>query len=70
MKKSTRKSVNMVTAAERIPKPLMKRPAHIPDSDTARRAYDLYLARGCEHGHDTDDWMQAERGLRASAATV
>jgi hypothetical protein len=34
------------------------------DSDIARRAYDLYLARGCEHGHDVDDWLKAERDLR------
>jgi hypothetical protein len=30
----------------------------------ARRAHDLYLARGREHGHDVDDWLQAERDLR------
>lgn len=29
--------------------------------DVARRAYDLFLARGCEHGHDLDDWLTAER---------
>jgi hypothetical protein len=29
----------------------------------SRRAYDLYLARGGEHGRDLDDWMQAEREL-------
>ena len=34
-------------------------------SDIARRAYDLYQARGCQPGHDVDDWMQAERDLRA-----
>ena len=25
-----------------------------------RRAYELYEARGCEHGHDFDDWLHAE----------
>lgn len=34
------------------------------DADVARRAYDLYLARGCEPGHDIEDWLQAERDLR------
>jgi len=29
----------------------------------ARRAYELFLARGGEHGHDLDDWLQAEREL-------
>jgi hypothetical protein len=29
----------------------------------ARRAYELFLARGGEHGHDVEDWLQAEREL-------
>ena len=33
----------------------------------ASRAYDLYLARGCEHGYDVEDWLQAERELRNTA---
>ena len=24
------------------------------------RAYQLYEERGCEHGHDLEDWLQAE----------
>ena len=24
------------------------------------RAYELYEQRGCEEGHDLDDWLQAE----------
>jgi hypothetical protein len=31
--------------------------------DIAERAYALYLARGAEHGHDVEDWLQAERDL-------
>jgi hypothetical protein len=27
----------------------------------AARAYELYEARGGEHGQDIDDWLQAER---------
>ena len=38
------------TAADRTPKSLAQ-PATVANSDVARRAYDLYLARGCEHGH-------------------
>jgi hypothetical protein len=30
----------------------------------ARRAYDLFLARGSEHGRDLDDWLRAERELQ------
>jgi hypothetical protein len=29
----------------------------------ANRAYELFLARGAEHGHDLDDWLQAEQEL-------
>jgi len=29
----------------------------------AKRAYELFLARGAEHGHDQEDWLQAEREL-------
>jgi hypothetical protein len=29
----------------------------------ARRAFELYEKRGREHGHDTDDWLIAEREL-------
>ncbi len=29
------------------------------------RAYEIFQARGCRHGHDLDDWLQAERELRA-----
>ena len=34
------------------------------DNDrVARRAYELYLARGGSHGSDWDDWLAAEREL-------
>jgi len=39
-------------------------------SDIARRAYDLYLARGCDPGHDVEDWLQAERELRDTAGSA
>ena len=29
-----------------------------------RRAYEIYLDRGGEPGHDLEDWLQAERELR------
>jgi hypothetical protein len=30
----------------------------------ARRAYEIFLARGGTHGHHEDDWFQAERELK------
>ena len=35
----------------------MQRPTH---DEIAARAYQLFLERGCQHGHDVDDWLQAE----------
>lgn len=31
----------------------------------SRRAYELYLLRGAAHGHDTEDWLEAERQVKA-----
>jgi len=28
------------------------------------RAYEIYQARGGVHGHDLDDWLQAEREFK------
>jgi hypothetical protein len=38
--------------------------------EIARRAYALYLARGCEHGHDLDDWLRAERELKHTTGSA
>jgi len=37
----------------------------IQDEDIARRAFELYEARGCQDGHDLEDWLQAEQELEA-----
>lgn len=39
----------------------------LPATEIERRAYELYLERGGADGHDVDDWVQAERELRAGA---
>ena len=59
----------VTTAADRGSKSVPHQSAQATDSDIARRAYDLYFARGCEHGHDVDDWLKAERELQASPAS-
>lgn len=33
-----------------------------------QRAYEIYLARGGEHGSDLEDWIQAECELRQRRA--
>ena len=37
--------------------------------DVARRAYELFLARGAAHGLDLDDWLEAERQLAVRTET-
>lgn len=32
----------------------------------ALRAHQIFLDRGCEHGHDVDDWLQAEREIHTN----
>ena len=40
--------------------------ATLTDTDIARRAFELYCARGGQHGHDVEDWLRAETELRAA----
>jgi hypothetical protein len=42
----------------------------LTDRDIARRAFELFCERGSQHGHDIDDWLQAERELRSSVEAV
>jgi hypothetical protein len=35
-----------------------------------QRAYELRLERGCVHGYDLDDWLQAERELKEKAQST
>ncbi len=37
----------------------------IPRDDIARRAYELFLARGAQHGDDLADWFHAEAELQS-----
>ena len=34
-----------------------------------QRAHQIYLARGAADGQDLDDWLQAERELKAARGT-
>jgi hypothetical protein len=35
-----------------------------------RRAYELFLGRGAQHGRDLDDWLQAETELVRQAVAA
>lgn len=43
-------------------------PVQVTEDDIAQRAYDRYLARGCEDGHDLEDWFYAEQEVRRAKA--
>jgi DUF2934 family protein len=43
--------------------PIVERFGDVAETEIARRAYELYEQRGCAHGHDIDDWLQAEQQL-------
>jgi hypothetical protein len=44
-----------------------QRPTH---EQIAARAYEIYLARGGQHGRDIEDWTQAEQELTQSGAAT
>jgi Protein of unknown function (DUF2934) len=39
----------------------------ITKDDVARRAYELFLARGQGEGQDVEDWLEAERQLKTES---
>ena len=39
------------------------------EQEVADRAYEYFQARGGEHGHDKDDWFEAERHLDKSGTS-
>ncbi len=59
--------------SSRFPTPSSQRSAtQTPSRDTSRisreavakRAYEKFLARGRKHGHDKQDWLEAEQELK------
>ena len=38
--------------------------------EIARRAYELFLGRDGQHGHDVEDWLQAEREMNEPPAST
>ena len=54
----------MPTTMSEVPKWVEALAIEPNQEDVARRAYQLYEERGGGHGHDQDDWFQAERELR------
>lgn len=57
VKNRKRESLRVADAPEAVPADVMD------ESEIARRAYEIHVARGYIHGHDLEDWLQAEREL-------
>ncbi len=43
-------------------------PDEVRHADIARRAFGIFERHGRQHGHDADDWLQAEREAREAIA--
>ncbi len=48
------KAVKRSKPARAVPDPIER------EEQIRRRGYEFYEARGREHGHELDDWLQAE----------
>ena len=72
MPKSARQRTdNVLTMPSVEPSPAAAIPSDVTERDIARRAFERYCNRGCEDGHDVEDWLNAERELRdASKSTA
>ena len=68
-KPTRRRTDNIVAMPPMTSLPATAIATGISESDIARRAFELYCERGCEHGHDVEDWLAAERELRDAASS-
>jgi hypothetical protein len=63
-----RPAVKTPASKNRIEKPLSQ--AAPPKEDFHKKvqevAYELFVARGCAHGFDVEDWVAAEQIVRGS----
>jgi len=66
----TRDAGNVIELSSLEPQIAMIVVEDVGDTDIARRAFELYCERGSAHGHDLDDWLNAERELRIGAAAA
>jgi hypothetical protein len=67
-RKSTSRRTNNVVQMPVVESPVVtaSQPPAFTERDIARRAFEIHRERGSRHGHDLDDWFQAERELRSS----
>jgi hypothetical protein len=70
MATSTTRKADQTRAANRLPKVGGSDAIGVTEHDIARLAYERYQARGGAHGHDLDDWVQAELELVGAVSAV
>ncbi len=54
----------MSKAKRAIARPSDAGAQELPEDIIRIRAYQLFEQRGCEHGYDVEDWLQAEAEVR------
>jgi len=66
-------TVKRTTVTSRVPKNRIETPLEQPvkskldlNEKIAQKAYELFVARGCAHGHDVEDWAKAEQIVKGS----
>jgi hypothetical protein len=70
MPKSARRTTdNVLTMPSGESSTMVAIPRNVLETDIARRAFELYCDRGCEDGHDVEDWLNAERELRDESSS-
>jgi len=70
-KKRRETSTNVIAMpATESSTPSLDKATDLTDRDIAQRAFEIFCERGCEHGHELDDWLQAERELKGSVETA
>lgn len=60
--KQTKQTPQPQTPRPRTPR-LRRAPGLPAENDIAKRAYQLFIERGGQHGRDMDDWLSAQREL-------
>ena len=61
-----RKKPSTSSAPKRVVKKTNHTNIELTPAQVAQRAYERYLQRGAQHGHDLEDWLAAEQELRGN----
>jgi hypothetical protein len=68
--KKTQPSATQQIRSTPISHPSPVSTATITRGDIARRAYEIYIEKGCQQDQNEENWLQAERELRKRGRAV